>query len=179
MAPLTLAVSLAFACSKPEDHAVLPPAIPPAAPPASPPASAAGLAPGVTFVLADGFRLSLASLKGKVVAVVFCPAIDAPGCTRESHGLTRRWRELEEHHVTAVGVVPADTAQYRAAVERQDTPFDFVADVDGQLSHAFRVSMHDADPTLFLVGRDGTIRAVWRTADPDTHARELIAAAQR
>ena len=175
VARLTLLISVA--CSKPEGRAAVPSVISPteSRPAAAlPSASAPMTAHDVTFILSDGFRLSLASLQGKVVAVVLCPAIGAPGCTRESQGLAKRWRELEEHYVTAVGVVPEDNAQYWAAMARRDVPFDFAADVDGQVSRALGVSARDADPTVLLVGRDGTIRAVWRTADPDMHIREML-----
>jgi peroxiredoxin Q/BCP len=176
------AVLLSLACSKPEDSAVAPVAGSPTegrAAAASASASAPTTAPDVTFTLSDGFRLTLASLRGKVVAVIVCPAINAPGCTRESQGLTRRWRELEEHYVTAVGVVPDANAQYRAAMARRDVPFEFAADADGQVARALGVSTRDADPIVLLVARDGTIRTAWRTADPDMHIRELIAASQR
>lgn len=181
---LTLIVCLS--CSKPEDHAFPSVTSPTEGHPSAssssvstPSASTPRAAPDVTFVLGDGFRLSLAALKGKVVAIVVCPAIDAPGCVRESQGLARRWHELAERHVTAVGVVPKDNAQYRAAVARRNVPFDFAADVDGQVSRALGTAGWNADPTTFLVDRDGVIQAIWRTSDPETHARELIAAAER
>jgi hypothetical protein len=41
--------------------------------------------------------LGLASLRGKIVAVVVCPSLDSAGCRTESPGLAKRWRELEEH----------------------------------------------------------------------------------
>jgi hypothetical protein len=60
----------------------------------------------------------LASLRGKVVAVVICSSIGSAGCSSESRGLAKRWRELEEHYVTAIGVVAAAAARDPRAVER-------------------------------------------------------------
>jgi peroxiredoxin Q/BCP len=133
----------------------------------------------VTFTLADGFRLSLASLRGKVVAVVMCSSTDSLGCSSESRGFAKRWRELEEHHVAAIGVVPAATARDPRGVERQDLPFDFAVDTDGQIARALGVSAGEgADPTVLVVDREGSIKTIWRAADPETHVRALVAEAR-
>jgi peroxiredoxin Q/BCP len=171
-----LVMVLAIACDKPHDTGSVPSAPPGPATSAAEPSTTT---PDVTFTLADGFRLSLASLRGKVVAVVVCSSIDSVGCTSESRGLANRWHELEEHYVTAIGVVPAAAARGLRGVEPQALPFDFAVDTDGQIARALGVSAGEvADPTVLVVGRDGSVKTVWRTADPETHARELIAEAR-
>jgi peroxiredoxin len=174
---IALALALVIACDKPHDTgSVAPPAAPPPGTSAADPSTST---PDLTFTFADGFRLSLASLRGKVVVVVMCSSIDAAGCSTESRGLAKRWRELEEHYVTVMGVVPAAAAQDPRGVERQELPFDFAVDTDGQIGRALGVSaVGTADPTLLVVGRDGSIKAIWRAADPETHARALIAEAR-
>jgi peroxiredoxin Q/BCP len=169
---VSLALALVIACDKPHDTSSIALATAPA--PATSTAEPSTTAPDVTFTLADGFRLSLASLRGKVVAVVMCSSTDSAGCSRESRGFAKRWRELEEHHVTAIGVVPATAARERG-IERQDLPFDFAVDTDGQIARALGVSAGGvADPTVLVIGRDGSIQAIWRAADPETHVRALL-----
>jgi peroxiredoxin len=175
----SLALVLAIACDKPHDTGSVASPAPPAAPPAAATRVAGPSAtPDVTFTLSDGFRLSLASLRGKVVAVVLCSSIDSADCRSESRGLSKRWRELEEHYVTAIGVVTATGSRNPRAGERLDLPFDFAVDADGEIARALGVSAGGiADPTILVVGRDGSIKATWRVADPETHVRALIAEA--
>ena len=173
---LALPLALVIACDKPHDTNSIAPATPP--PPATSAAVPSTTAPDVTFTFADGFRLSLASLRGKVIAVVMCSSTNSAGCSSESRGLAKRWRELEKHYVTAIGVVPAAAARDPRGAERQDLPFDFAVDTHGQIERALGVSAGGlADPTVFVVGRDGAIKAVWRGADPETHIRALVAEA--
>jgi peroxiredoxin Q/BCP len=176
-AMVLLSLALVDACDKPHDTGSVALPVPPA--PATSAAEPSTTTPDVTFTLSDGFRLSLASLRGKVVAVVMCSSIDSVGCSSESRGLASRWRELEEHYVTAIGVVPAAAARDPRGLERHDLPFDFAVDTDGQIARALGVPAGGvAEPTVFVVGRDGSIKAIWRVADPETHARALIAEAR-
>jgi peroxiredoxin len=60
-------------------------------------------------------------------------------------------------------------------VDRQDLPFEFAVDRDGKIARALGVSANVADaPTVLIVGRDGSIKATWRAAAPETHARALM-----
>ena len=139
-----------------------------------PPGSAA---PKVTFTLQDGFDLSLALLAGKVVTVSFCAAATDPACVREAEGLGRHREELFDHHAIVLGVSPEDAAAHKALIARYQLPFDLATDADGHLARAFAVPAGEHDPTTFLIGRDGNIRAVWHGADPEAHARATLAAA--
>jgi peroxiredoxin len=169
-----MSLALAMACDKPQDTGSVALPAPPASP--TPPTSAAALSkasPDVTFTLADGFKLTLSSLRGKVVAVVMCSSVDSVGCSREARGLAKRWREFEEHYVTAIGVVQARAPR---GAKPEELPFEFAVDTDGQIARGLGVSAAGvADPTVVVVGRDGSIKATWREADPETHVRALLA----
>jgi peroxiredoxin len=172
-----LILAIALACGKRDQSAAVPAATR-ALTPLARTLEVGALAPDVTFRLADGFSLSLAALRGKVVAVIFCNTIDAPGCISESRGLAQRWGELEEKYVTAIGVVPSDSRQDRP-LQGGELRFEFATDVDGRIARAFGVTAGDAnDPTVFFVARDGSIRAVWYTPDPEMHVRGLLSDAR-
>ena len=136
------------------------------------------VAPEVTFTLQDGFRLSLALLKGKLVVVYFCPAASDPGCELEAQGLGAHWDELhEQHSVVIVGVTAESASSQQAAIARQKLPFDLATDIDHRIADAFGVPAQGRSaPRTFLVGKDGKIRMAWRTADPEMHARAILAA---
>jgi peroxiredoxin Q/BCP len=171
---VALALALVIACERPHDTGSIAVATAPAAVTSA--AEPSTTAPDVTFAFTDGFQLSLASLRGKVVAIVMCSSTGSAGCSRESRGFAKRWGELEEHYVTAIGVVPTAAARNPPGAERQDLPFDFAVDTDGQVARALGVSAGGvADPTVLVVGRDGSIKTIWRAADPETHVRALVA----
>lgn len=134
--------------------------------------------PELPFTLQDGFSLDLPSLKGKLITVFFCPADNDPECVRQMHGLRARYAELhEQNHVVVLGVSPQDAATHKAFIAKNELPFDLVADVDGTLAKAFGVPAGQYTPRTFLVGKDGKIQRVWRTADPNTHIGEILALA--
>lgn len=135
------------------------------------------LVPDVPFTLQDGFQLHLPGMKGKLIAAFFCAAQTDPECQREATGLADRYVELREHHIVIVGVSPATTAIHKANLAAQHSPLDFASDSDGKVARAFGTTDLRRELRMFVVNRDGTIRAVWHGADPDVHTRALLAAA--
>ncbi|HET6336205.1 MAG TPA: redoxin domain-containing protein [Polyangiales bacterium] len=137
------------------------------------------LVPDLPFVLQDGFQLLLRGLKGKLIAVYFCPGVDDPECVRETEGLRDRWPELQEkQHVTIVGVSPQDAVLQRNFIAQHKLPFDLTADVDGHMATAFGVPTRGPyTPRVFLIGKDNRIRAVWRATNPEAHVEQILAAA--
>lgn len=136
--------------------------------------------PELPFTLQDGFKLELPSLKGKLIAVFFCSAHNDPECVREMQGLRVRYDELhEQNHVVVLGVSPQDAATHKAFIAQNKLPFDLSADGDRALAKAFGVPEGAYTPRTFLVGKDGTVRKVWRTADPDAQVREILALAHQ
>jgi peroxiredoxin Q/BCP len=137
-------------------------------------------APDVTFTLQDGFRFSLAADRGKFVVVYFCSEAGSPECVHEARGVRARWNDLFKNHVVVVGVTPEAADAQRGVIAHEKLPFDLASDVDGRLADAFKVRAKAAafGPLVFLVGRDGTIRRTWQTAEPERHIQEILALAQ-
>lgn len=135
--------------------------------------------PDVPLTLQDGFRLQLPLMKGKIIAVFFCAAHDDPECRREVRVLGEHHAELhDEHHVVLIGVSPATTSAQKAFLSAQHSPLDFASDPDGRVARAFGVAAPQPGLRMFVVGKDGTLRAVWHGSDPERHVQLLLDAAR-
>ena len=134
-------------------------------------------APEITFTLHDGFALTLTSLRGKVVEVLFCPTGAAPAdCTIEADGIRDHWSDLQAHGVAVVGVRAAAVVSNRLLMSQERLPFDFASDPDGRIAGAFGVDLGELRaPRIFMIGRDGRVRKIWRAADPAAHVSALLA----
>jgi peroxiredoxin Q/BCP len=134
--------------------------------------------PDLSFALQDGFKLDLPALRGKRVIVFFCASADDPECLREMRGLRSHYDQLHERsHVVVVGVTPQDQARHKAFLVQQGIPFDLASDPDRALANTFGVPEGPYTPRIFLVDTEGKLEKVWRTVDPGTQVREILALA--
>jgi thioredoxin-dependent peroxiredoxin len=137
-------------------------------------------APPVTFTLQNGKTVSLASLKGKQVAVYFYPKDDTPGCTVEAQGIRDQWETFEKAGIQVFGVSMQDAASHSAFIEKHKLPFDLVVDTDHSVTKSFGVPVSGgqfAARHTFLIGADGKVKRIWREVNPKEHAKELLDAA--
>jgi peroxiredoxin len=136
--------------------------------------------PNVPFTLQDGFELFLPQMKGKVITVVFCSATTDPECLQELRGLRDHWRVMHDNYnVVVVAVSPQTTSANKTLIASQSLPFDVASDLEGHIAGAFGVpTLPTSSPRVFLIGRDGTVRSAWRSANPDLHVREILSAAR-
>lgn len=177
-----LAVAVVVAgCNKTE----APTAAPEAKAPASAPAATTELtegkpAPAVDLTLHDGRTVSLASFKGKDVVVYFYPKDKTPGCTVEAQGVRDQWDDFKKAGIEVIGVSGQDAASHQAFVADEKLPFPLAVDTDGKVAKAFGVPMTGgfAARQTFLIGKDGTIKKIWRKVTPQQHAGEILAAAR-
>jgi peroxiredoxin Q/BCP len=158
---------------------------PASATPAAPTASLVDLkvgdpAPALTLTLQDGKSVSLASLKGKPVAIYFYPKDDTPGCTVEAEGIRDQWEAFQKAGIQVYGVSMQDAASHSAFIEKHKLPFPLVVDADKKVTTAFGVPVRGgefASRQTFLIGADGNIKQIWREVTPAEHARQLLEAA--
>lgn len=122
----------------------------------------------------DGGRLSLASLRGKVVVVnVF--ASWCPPCREETPLLQRHHERLRKTGATVLGVTYNDTApDSRAFARKYDVTFPIVRDVDEKFSRALGVA---GIPETFVVNGEGRVVAFRRAAVDDKWLRAALAKA--
>lgn len=131
-----------------------------------------------TFELADALR------DGPVV-VYFFPAAHTPGCNLEASLFSNAVDEFKTHDTTVIGVTAGNIDQL--AEFSEDTrycggKFAVVAD-DGAAIAADYDALMEKRPeyssrTSYLINSDGTIAAVYSSANPSRHVREMLDAAK-
>lgn len=111
-------------------------------------------APSVTFTTITGEKVSMDSLRGKVVLVNFW-ATDCPGCIKEMPELINTYNAYQAKGFELIAVaMPYDPpAQVKNYVAMQALPFPVMHDGLGEVTQAFgRVSL---TPTAFIYDQKG------------------------
>ena len=138
-------------------------------------------APDVEMTLQDGRKVKLSSLRDQLVVVYFYPKDQTPGCTVEAQNFRDRFLDLKKAGITVIGVSAQDAASHKAFIDKEKLPFDLAVDDDKSVAKAFGVP--SVGPGLharqtFLIGKDGTIKKIWRDVTPKDHADEVLRAVQ-
>lgn len=139
------------------------------------------LAPDIEMTLQDGRRQKLSALRGQMVVVYFYPKDETPGCTVEAEDFRDRFADLKNAGIAVIGVSTQDAASHKAFIDKEKLPFDLAVDTDKAIATAFgvasgRMGLHARQ--TFLIGKDGTIKKVWRDVTPKDHATQVLRAAQ-
>ena len=102
----------------------------------------ARLTPGTnapSFALLDqnGSKVSLSSLKGRVVLVYFYPRADTPGCTRQACGLRDIAQDIGDTAV--IGISPDKPEALAKFDAKYSLGFKLLSDLDHSVSEAYGV----------------------------------------
>jgi peroxiredoxin Q/BCP len=129
-------------------------------------------APDFNVKASDGTPLKLSALKGKYVVVYFYPKDETPGCTKEACAFRDAWNELGKRGVVLIGVSADNDESHRKFAEHHKLPFQLVADEKGDLAKLFGVPNFGRQS--FVIGKDGTVKKVYRSVDVTKHAQEIL-----
>ncbi len=116
--------------------------------------------PAPPMVLPDlaGRQVSLASLRGKAVALNFW-ATWCPPCKEELPAFAEAWRASRGRCVEIVGVTEESTRDDALAeVTRMDVPFPIVLDPEGTVARAYAVTGY---PRTYVIDADGRVRKIF------------------
>jgi peroxiredoxin Q/BCP len=112
------------------------------------------------FTLADdaGQSVSLTSLQGKNIVLVFYPADDTPGCTKQLCQLRDNWESLKAKNVLVFGINPGSAGSHAGFRRKQKLPFPLLVDKGQQVAKMYHATGPFVKRTVYLVGTDGRIR---------------------
>jgi len=115
-------------------------------------------APPFTLAQLDGKRLSLASLKGKVVLLNFWD-FGCPSCNQEVRHLERLHQKYASEGLRVVGIaeLAPDPRQVRRFMQEYRTTYPVLLDPEQSVARKFSVFAH---PATILVDRTGCVRFV-------------------
>jgi len=123
-----------------------------------------------------GAAVTLTQHAGKHVLLYFYPKDDTPGCTVEACNFRDHRTDID---AVIYGISLDDAASHKAFIAKFNLPFSLLVETTGALAKAYGTIIPDRQyPTRssFLVGPNGTLKAVWPKVDPKTHWEEVKAA---
>ena len=142
--------------------------------------------PSADVLDSAGNTVNLAKLPAPFV-LYFYPKADTPGCTNEAKDFTALAAEFAGIGCGIYAMSkdkPAKLAKFAAKYELGVTLLsDEASDATEQMGAWIEKSMYGKsymgiDRSTYLVGKDGTVRQVWRKVKVKDHAAEVLAAAK-
>jgi peroxiredoxin Q/BCP len=142
-------------------------------------------APDFTLPDQHGNSVTLSALRGKTVVLYFYPKADTPGCTTQACGVRDHRADYERAGAVVLGISPDPVTDVAKFDEKYGLGFPLLADQDHAVAEAYGVwvekSMYGRrfmgnERTTFVIGRDGTIREVFRAVKPAEHDELVLGA---
>ena len=106
-----------------------------------------------------GKPVTLAGLRGKNVILVFYPADETSGCTKQLCEFRDAWGDVQSKNAVVFGVNPAAAGKHEKFVGKFKFPFPLLVDHGQTIAKLYHA---DAFPvpkrTVYLIAPDGVIR---------------------
>lgn len=87
----------------------------------------------------DGEIINLKDNRGKKVVLYFYPKDNTPGCTAQACNLRDNYQELKKEGYEVIGVSIDDEKSHQRFTDKNNLPFQLIADTDKKLVEAFGV----------------------------------------
>ena len=84
-------------------------------------------------------NINLAALKGKMIVLYFYPRDNTPGCTREGQDFRDQHLKFKRAGAVIFGISRDSIKSHEKFKEKQEFPFDLIADEDETLCKLFDV----------------------------------------
>jgi peroxiredoxin Q/BCP len=123
----------------------------------------------------DGINVSLDSLKGKNIVLVFYPADETSVCTKQLCEFRDHWATAQQKDAIILGVNPAGTKKHAAFRQHHQFPFPLLVDRGQAVASLYHANGLIVKRTVYLIGKSGKIRYA-RRGKPDP--QEVLAAAE-
>jgi thioredoxin-dependent peroxiredoxin len=114
-------------------------------------------APDFRLETQDGKEVTLSSLCGRYVVLIFYPGDDTPGCTRQLCQFRDHWGQAKELGVVVLGVNPQSAGRHAKFRSRFNLPFDLLVDKGREAARAYSASGLIVKRTVYLIGPEGKI----------------------
>ena len=134
--------------------------------------------PAPDFALPDdsGHTVKLSKLRGKNVALVFYPADNTPGCTRQLCDFRDAWDQARARGVKVFGVNPGAAQTHSGFRKKHKLPFPLLVDDGQKVAELYKANGLFVKRTVYLIGPDGVVLYSRRGAPQPA---EVLAAAEK
>ncbi len=140
-------------------------------------------APNFSGINQDGNPVQLSDFKGSKLVVFFYPKASTPGCTAEACNLRDNHERFLSEGYRVIGV-SADSAKRQANFKnKQELPYDLIADEDKSIINAFGVwgpkkfmgrEYEGILRTTFVIDEQGLIEKVIDKVKTKEHAAQIL-----
>lgn len=120
--------------------------------------------PAPDFSLQDdsGHTVKLSRLRGKSVVLVFYPADDTPGCTKQLCQLRDDWSEASKRGIKVFGVNPGSAQSHGKFRKKFNFPFPLLVDAGQKVAGLYHANGIFVKRTVYRIGPDGVIQFAQR-----------------
>ncbi len=143
-------------------------------------------APDFSLPSTEGRDISLSDYKGKQALVLyFYPRDDTAGCTAEACAFQDLRSRFQEHGAEILGVSTDSIRSHHKFREKYGLNFPLLADANHEVAERYGVwqlksfmgkESMGVVRTTFVIGQDGTIKAVFPRVKVEGHADEVLRA---
>lgn len=142
-------------------------------------------APEILGLNQDGKEIRMSDFSGKKLVLYFYPKDNTPGCTAQACSLRDGYDQLRKAGYEVVGVSADSASSHKKFIEKQNLPFNLIADVDTKLSEFFGTwgekSMYGRkymgmNRTTFIIDENGIIEKVISPKEVNTknHTEQIL-----
>ena len=142
-------------------------------------------APGFELAQAGGETVKLGQFKGKPVVLYFYPKDDTSGCTRQALDFSEQLAAFNAAGAEIIGISPDSVKSHGKFRDKHGLTITLLADEEKSAIQAYGVwaekkmygrAYMGVDRSTFLIGKDGTIKRVWRGVKVPGHVEEVLEA---
>lgn len=119
-------------------------------------------APDFTLMDQDGKSITLSLLRGKNVVLIFYPRDGTPTCRAQLCEFRDRSELRASTDTLVFGINPQDASSHTNFLTRQRLDFPLLVDKGASVCKAYNTKGLYTKRTVYLIGRDGTIRYAQR-----------------
>ena len=142
-------------------------------------------APGFELPQAGGETVRLSQFEGKPVVLYFYPKDDTSGCTRQALDFSEQLAAFNAAGAEIIGISPDSIKSHGKFRDKHGLTITLLADEEKSAIQAYGVwaekkmygrAYMGVDRSTFLIGKDGTIKRVWRGVKVPGHVEEVLEA---
>jgi len=120
-------------------------------------------APAFSLQDDSGNTVSLLQHRGKEnVVLVFYPADDTPGCTKQACQIRDAWAAVAKHATVVYGVNPGNAQSHAEFRKKFHLPYPLLVDEGKRVANLYNAGGLFVKRTVYLIGKDGKIRFAQR-----------------
>jgi thioredoxin-dependent peroxiredoxin len=123
-------------------------------------------APDFTLPDDSGGSVTLSKIKGKGVVLVFYPADDTPGCTKQLCQFRDDWSDARKRGIKVFGVNPGSSQSHTRFRSKFKLPFPLLVDEGQRVASLYHANGIIVKRTVYRIGSDGVIQFAKRGMPP-------------